>query len=322
MAVHLLQKPVGTALHRQMQVLAQLRLGGDGINELMAGVLGVAGHKADVIIAGHGAQQVEKVGEIDLLFQTLAIAVHVLTQQGDLLIARFHKTAELRKDIAGLAALLAAADVGHDAVGAEVIAAVHDGQPCAELALAPDGNVLHDDRTLCGVQQHPLMLLQFLGDQLRQGVDAVHAEHQIHIGVALAQLFHNVFLVGHAAAQSDDEAGLFFLKALQRAHVAEHPLLGVLTHGAGVEQNQVGVLGLIAQAVADIYQHALDALAVVDVLLAAVAMHKGQRRGVVGLPHQLGGNGIMFKVNVFQKNHPSPPGRVAPCGETLFSAIL
>ena len=119
-----------------MQVLAQLRLGGDGINELMAGVLGVAGHKADVIIAGHGAQQVEKVGEIDLLFQTLAIAVHVLTQQGDLLIARFHKAAELRKDIAGLAALLAAADVGHDAVGTEVVAAVHDGQPSAELARA------------------------------------------------------------------------------------------------------------------------------------------------------------------------------------------
>ena len=166
------------------------------------------------------------------------------------------------------------------------------------------------------------MLLQFLGDQLRQGVDAVHAKHQIHIGVALAQLFHNMLLVSHAAAQANDEAGLFFLKALQRAHVAEHPLLGVLTHSAGVEQNQVGILGLIAQAVADIYQHALDALAIVDVLLTAVAVHKGQRRGVVGLPHQLGGNGIMFKVNVFQKNHPSPPGRVAPCGETLFSAIL
>ena len=131
-----------------------------------------------------------------------------------------------------------------------------------------------------------------------------------------------MLLVGHAAAQADDEAGLFFLEPFQRAHVAEHPLLSVLTHSAGIEQNQVSILGLIAQAIADIYQHALDALAVVNVLLTAVAVHKGQRRGVVGLPHQLGGNGIMFKVNVFQKNHPSPPGRVAPCGETLFSAIL
>ena len=166
------------------------------------------------------------------------------------------------------------------------------------------------------------MLLQLLGNQLRQGIDAVHAKHQIHIGVTLAQLFHNVLLVSHAAAQADDETGLFFLEPLQRAHVAEHPLLGVLAHGAGVEQDQVGVLGLIAQAVADIHQHAFDALAVVDVLLTAVAVHKGQRRGVVGLPHQLGGNGIMFKVNVFQKNHPSPPGRAVPCGETLFSAII
>ena len=80
-----------------------------------------------MVIAGHGAQQVEQVGEIDLLLQPLTVAVHVLPQQGDLLIARFHKVAELGKDIAGLAALLAAADIGHDAVGAEVIAAVEAG---------------------------------------------------------------------------------------------------------------------------------------------------------------------------------------------------
>ena len=178
----------------------------------MAGVLGVAGHKADVVIAGHGAQQVEQVGEIDLLLQPLTVAVHVLPQQGDLLIARFHKVAELGKDIAGLAALLAAADVGHDAVGAEVIAAVHDGQPCAELALAPDGDVLHDDRTLCGVQQHPLMLLQFLGDQLRQGVDAVHAEHQIHIGVALAQLSTTCFWLAMQPHSPMMRPGFFSLR--------------------------------------------------------------------------------------------------------------
>ena len=109
-----------------------------------------------------------------------------------------------------------------------------------------------------------------------------------------------MLLVGHAAAQADDEAGLFFLKALQRAHVAEHPLLGVLTHGAGVEQDQVGILGLIAQAVADIHQHALDALAIVDVLLTAIAVYKGQRRGVVSRTHQLRSRFVVFKVNVFQ----------------------
>ena len=77
--------------------------------------------------------------------------------------------------------------------------------------------------------------------------------------------------------------GFFLLEALEGTHIAEHPLLGVLTHSAGVEEDQVGVLRLVAQAVADIHQHTLDALAVVDVLLAAVAVHKGQRRGVVSL---------------------------------------
>ena len=287
----------------------------------MAGVLGVAGHEPDVVVTGHGAQQVEQVGKVDLLFQALAVAVHVLAQQGDLLVTGLHKTPELGQDVARLAALFAAADVGHDAVGAEVVAAVHDGQPGAELALAPDGDVLHDHRALRRVQQHTLVLLQLLGDELRQGVDAVHAEHEVHIGVALAQLFHHMLLVGHASAQADDQAGLFLLEALEGTHIAEHPLLGVLTHSAGVEEDQVGVLRLVAQAVADIHQHTLDALAVVDVLLAAVAVHKGQRRGVVSLLYQISGDVIMLKTNVFQSNHPSPPGKPRTVN-TLFSAFM
>jgi hypothetical protein len=82
--------------------------------------------------------------------------------------------------------------------------------------------------------------------------------------------------------------------------MAEHALLGVLTHGAGVEEDEVCILGLIAQAVADIHQHALDALAIVDVLLTAIAVYKGQRRGVVSRTHQLRSRLVVFKVNVFQ----------------------
>ncbi len=300
MAIHLGQYPVRAALHRQMQVLAQVRLRGNGVNELMAGVLRVAGHEADLIIAGHRAEQVEQVGKIHLLFQALAVAVDILAQQGDLLVARFHKAPELGQDIAGLAALFAAADIGHDAVGAEVVAAVHNGQPGAELALAPDGDVLHDNGALSRLQKDPLMLLQLLRNELRQGVDAVHAEDEVHIRVALAQLFHHMLLVGHAAAQADHQAGLFLLQALERTHIAENALLGVLADGAGVEEDEVGVFGLVAQAVADIHQHTLDALAVVDVLLAAVAVDEGQRRGVVCLAHQLGGGGVVFKCNVLQ----------------------
>ena len=109
-----------------------------------------------------------------------------------------------------------------------------------------------------------------------------------------------MLLVGHAAAQTDDKAAFFLLETLQRAHVAEHALLGVLAHGAGVEQDEVGIFGLITQAVADIHQHALDALAIVDILLTAIAVYKGQRRGVVSRTHQLRSRFVVFKVNVFQ----------------------
>ena len=114
---------------------------------------------------------------------------------------------------------------------------------------------------------------------------------------------------------------LFFLESLQGTYVAEHTLLGMLTHGAGVEEDQVCILGLISQAIADVHQHALDPLAVVHVLLTAIAVHKSQRRRIIGLLYQLSGNVIMFKTNVFQSNHPSPPGSFSPHGETLFSAF-
>ena len=83
------------------------------------------------------------------------------------------------------------------------------------------------------------------------------------VPAALAQLFHHVLLVGHTAAEADDEAGLFFFQSLEGTHVAEHSLLGVFPHRAGVEEDEVCILRFLAQAVADIHQHALDALTVV-----------------------------------------------------------
>ena len=48
-------------------------------------------------------------------------------------------------------------------------------------------------------------------------------------------------------------------------------------------------------------------------------VHKGHRRRIIERLYQLSGNVIMFKTNVFQSNHPSPPGRSALCGENLFA---
>ena len=48
-AVHLFQQAVTAGLHRQVDMLAQMLLRGDGVDQLAAGVLGMAGHEADLV---------------------------------------------------------------------------------------------------------------------------------------------------------------------------------------------------------------------------------------------------------------------------------
>ena len=228
-------------------MVADALFGGDDVDELAAGILGVAGHEAKVIVPRHLAEHGQQVGEVHPGFQALAVAVHVLAQQGDLFVTRLHQLAALRQNVLGAAAALSAAHIGHDAVGAEIVAAVHDGQPGPEVRIAADGHLFHDVRPLHrGLQKALFAAGELLHQQLGQGVDGVHAEHQVHKGVTLAQLVHHGGLLGHAAAQADDEPGLFLLEALQRAHIAEHPLLGVLAHGAGVEEDEVRLFRRVA----------------------------------------------------------------------------
>ena len=78
----------------------------------------------------------------------------------------------------------------------------------------------------------------------------------------------------------------------------------MLTHGAGVKQDEVCVLHVIAQAVADILQYALDFLTVIDILLAAIAAHVGQRRGLVKGCQHLGCSVIVGIGQLFQVNSP------------------
>ena len=177
MAVHLLEQPVRAGLHRQVNVLAQMLLRGDRVDQLAAGVLRVACHKADLVITGDLAQQVQKIGKVNGVFQPLAVAVDILAQQGDLLVALRHQLPELLQNGGGLTAALPPADIRHNAVGAEVIAPVHDGQPCAEAGIAADGHLLDHSVALGGLFQIALALADALRQHGGQAVNAVHTEH-------------------------------------------------------------------------------------------------------------------------------------------------
>jgi hypothetical protein len=76
------------------------------------------------------------------------------------------------------------------------------------------------------------------------------------------------FLAGHAAADADHHA--LGLQVLDAAEVAEDLLLGLLAHRAGVEQDEVGLFGVVRRGVAlGGFEHIGHLVRVVLVHLAA-----------------------------------------------------
>ena len=109
---------------------------GHGAEELLRRVLGVAGHEADEKLARNVVYHAYEVGKIRFAAEVAAVGVYVLPQQGYVLVAVGDELPRLGHDILRTAGALPAADVWHDAVGAEIIAAVHDRQPRLDLPVA------------------------------------------------------------------------------------------------------------------------------------------------------------------------------------------
>ena len=194
--------------------MADLFALGNQVDQLPGAVLGVGGHKADAEIPLQRLDAAQQVGEGDRLAQSLAIGVDVLAQQQNLLVAHRQNLPCLPHNLVRFTADLPPAHIGHDAVGAEIVAAVHDLQRSLYAAAALDGQPLGDGvlpaLSLIAVDYAPLALEQAV-DHLWQGVQHMGAENQLDKGVAAANLLHHLLLLHHAAAQADDHGGIFLL---------------------------------------------------------------------------------------------------------------
>ena len=69
------------------------------------------------------------------------------------------------------------------------------------------------------------------------------AEHQIHEGRTIGDGVP--FLAGHAATDANQEIGLVGLERTVAPQLAEDLLLRLLANGAGVQENEIGVLGAV-----------------------------------------------------------------------------
>ena len=290
--------------------------GGHHVEQLVAGVLGLGGHEADEVVALDLVQVGQQISKIIAGAQILAIGVDVLPQQGDLLEAVGHQLPHLVDDPLRVAAAFPAADVGHDAVGAEVVAAVHDGHPRAGAALADHWHTLGNGAVLILHGEHPAPLGIDLIQQLGELPQRLGAEHQIHMAVGLAHLLGHLRPLRHAAAQADHLRRVGLLRVGQGAQIAVHPLLRVVADGAGVQHHHVRLGRIVGERAPHSPEHTHDILAVGHVLLAAEGIHQRARGPVsvhflqlcfkIPLSVQLRG-GDLYLCS-FQEDLPAPGG--------------
>ncbi len=287
-ALHRGEDAVAAVLHRQVHVVDELWQLRVGVDQPLRELVGVARRVADAIDArdlGDVLEQQREVGDVGRVTHPSAVGVDVLPEQRHFPDTLVGQPGDLGQHVVERAADLLAARVRHDAVAAILAAAFHDRDERAR-AVDPRRRQVVEllDLREADVDLWPLLAPARL-DHLRQPVQRLRAEHEVHVRRALHDGL--ALLARDAAADADQHALL--LQVLDAAEVAEHLLLRLLAHRAGVEQDQVRLLGVGRRLVAvGRAQHVGHLVRVVLVHLAAeradvdlLRCHRASRHGLV-----------------------------------------
>ena len=137
-AVHRLEDAVGAGLHRQMQVghqLPEIAMRGD---QFVVHVAGVAGGVAQARDAGDVCKPMQQPSQAPRsAVRPFAVPrIDVLTEQGDLANAGVGQPLGFGDDLRDRARYFRAARIGHDAEGAELVAAFLHGEEGGDAARA------------------------------------------------------------------------------------------------------------------------------------------------------------------------------------------
>ena len=189
--------------------------------------------------APRGAEQLAEL-RLDLGSEVAAPRVHVLTEQRDLLDAVSSEARHLGDHLTRAAAALAAADSGDDAVGADRVAAHRDLHPGLERALAAHRQARRE-LALVEAEPAPRDALASRAEPVREMRDRAGPEGDVDVRVELEDPL--ALRLGIAAADRNDAAGVAPLASRGLAEVCRELRVGLLPDRAGVEDDDVGVLG-------------------------------------------------------------------------------
>ena len=249
-----------------MQAGHDVRRLGHGVDNVVGEVAGVGGGEADALQAGDLTAAAQQLAERAAISEFRPIGVHVLAEQGDLEHSVGDQRADLAQDVAGTAVLLLAAQAGHDAEGAGVVAADRDRDP-GRVGRLPPGRQQRGE----GLQRLGELGLRLVPDpgplqQRGQRGHVVRAVDNVDPGRALGD--PGALHLGQAAAHRDLHALLLLRQ--QVPQVAVQPVGRVLPDRAGVEHHHVGGLAVGGGLVSRLVEQAGQALGIVRVHLAPV----------------------------------------------------
>ena len=275
--VHFLKKPVAPGLHRKMQMRAELFFLRHRPDQVVREILRVRGHEAYPLYALHTADPAQESGKGGRLGEFFPVGIDVLPEQHDLLHAVRGQMADLREDILRLAADLAAADIGNNAVGAEIIAPVHDVHAGFEAVLPLHRQGLRQNRRLFLNLEDPLFLREGAVQKLRKRVEVVGSEHKVHEGIALFDLLHRVRLLHEAAAEPDDPARVAFPVPAKTPQPPVDMLVRVIPDGTGIVKDKIRLIFLPRVGKSRLPQDSAKLFGVPRVHLAAEGLNIGSR---------------------------------------------
>ena len=114
------------------------------------------------------------------------------------------------------------------------------------------------------------------------------------MGIALFDPLNHCLLSGHTAGEKNQLLRVAAAGMGQSAQISKHPLLRMLPHRTGIDNDQVGPLRLLLGMIAHLDEHPQHPLAVCLILLAAIGVQPRRGLDAPGCPVGLHLIGILL----------------------------
>ena len=285
MTVHALENRAGAGLQRQVNVPLDVRVRLHHLDQLIRKILRVRGHIADALKARQLCHGGEQLREARAARDVIAIGIDILTEQGDLETAIRDQLLALTENRRRIARLLPTTHVRHDAVGAEIIAAVADVHRALETVAAVTRQLLDDHLRIVEHLEGALSGHERLVQKLRELVNVMRTENETHVRITLPYPLNLVLLLHHAARDADDHPVPALVLMLQTADPTVELHVRILPHRAGREQHHIRIPVILRHRVAAALQDTEQLLAILRRHLTAHDLDHTVRRIALLLFH-------------------------------------